>query len=95
VDRRILTVALAAVLLAGCGSAGPPAGPGAVECGWDLGSEAGRAASAERLNFVNEWLMQNPGITPPEPSSSYWRGECPTPSAPMPPPDHEDEAPVD
>jgi len=82
------------VLLAACaGQVDSPQAPAA--CGWDLTSQAGREANAERLDFINQWLMDNPGVPAPAPTSTYWHGECPTPTASVLPPEHEDEAPTD
>lgn len=64
-------------------------------CGWDLTTDAGRAASQERLTFTSQWLIDHPGVPAPAPTSSYWRGECPTPETSPLPPEDEDEHPDD
>ena len=79
-------VAPVLVLLVACGGqVDSPQTPAA--CGWDLTSQAGRDANAERLDFINQWLINNPGVPAPEPTSTYWHGECPTPTAPKTLPD--------
>lgn len=83
------------VLMVACGAPGDSPEQVSVACGWDLTSQAGRDANQDRLTFINQWLIENPGAPAPEPTSSYWHGECPMPTAPVLPPDHEDEAPSD
>jgi len=83
----VLTVALA---LAGCSGGG--LGDSST-CGWDLGTSAGRQASSERLTFASQWLAEHPGEPVPAPTSTYWRGECPTSGSVPPPPVDEGDQP--
>lgn len=68
------------VLLSSCsGSSG--------KCGWDLSTPEGVRANQERLTEVRAWLDGHPGAPVPEPTSTFWHGECPVTDAPPPPVD--------
>jgi hypothetical protein len=47
----------------------------------------GVAANQQRLTEVKTWLDGHPGMPVPEPTSSFWHGECPVTDAPAPPVD--------
>jgi len=75
------TLALAGLLaLTGCSAQDAP-----LPCGWDLTTDAGRQANADRLDEVTAWIATRAGEPVPEPTSSFWHGECPQTSTPEPP----------
>ncbi len=78
------------IVLSACGSGATDSTP---DCGWDLRTDAGRQANGERLTFATQWLATNPGTPVPAPTSSFWHGECPTPSQVPGPPEGEGDHP--
>lgn len=70
-------------LLSGCG-------PSTAACGWDLSTPEGVQANQQRLSEVHAWLDGHPGAPVPEPTSTYWHGECPATDTPPPPVDEGD-----
>ncbi len=59
-------------------------------CGWDLSTQGGRDANRARLDEATAWMSGHPGMPMPEPTSSYWHGECPVTETPGPPIDEGD-----
>jgi hypothetical protein len=88
---RVLVGVALALLLAGCSGEAN----GAPNCGWDLTTQAGRQANADRLTFATQWIASHPGEPVPAPTSSYWRGDCPSATQVPSPPVEEGDQPDD
>ena len=85
--RPLFAIAAVALAVSACSGGSAPSD---TACGWDLSTQAGKDASAARMDEAARWINEHPGEPIPEPTSEYWHGECPTTATPS-PPDEENE----